>query len=126
MQIILVADDSTLMVKMLESVITIHYGQSRIVTATSGAQAIEQWRAERPCLTILDVHMPDQSGIEVLELIKAEDPNAKVIMLTADRHEETEAQCRRLGADAFVLKGQSAAVHAVIKDLLPQNEGVTA
>ena len=56
-------------------------------------------------LTLLDLHMPDMSGIVVRKQIRALDPQARVIILTGGATSVWENQARELGVTEFLLKG---------------------
>jgi len=104
---VLIADDSELMLRLTE--IAIHQLDETIevIEVKNGQDALEQWCLEQPDLCVLDIHMPRINGIEVLREIKRQDPHAKVLMLTADRHEHIEHACRELGVDMFVKKSEN-------------------
>lgn len=102
---ILVVDDEesirTLLQKMLAS-------QDRtILLAAGGWKAIGVFRRERPDITILDLQMPDVSGLDVLKEIRAMDPSAKVIVYSGTGGGTLEQQARALGARDFVEKWRS-------------------
>ncbi len=61
---------------------------------------------------ILDINMPGMNGLEVLEVIKRDYPDLKVIMLSAMRREEIVKKTLELGADSFVAKPFQASVLA--------------
>ena len=118
---VLIADDSLFMVQAIRRLIELG-GFAVQATATSGDVALEKWLALRPDIAILDVNMPGLDGTEVLRRIKATDPDAKVIMVTADRHEHIEQRCRDLGADEYIRKQDTHAVVARIRQLTHMNE----
>lgn len=78
-----------------------------VFLADSGQKGISMFERTRPLITILDLHMPDLNGIEVLSRLRAIDPKACVIMMTGYGTEEAKAQALALGADAFLVKGFS-------------------
>lgn len=78
-----------------------------VFLADSGQKGINMFERTRPLITILDLHMPDVDGIEVLRHIRAIDPQAYVIMMTGYGTEEAKAQALALGADDFLKKGFS-------------------
>jgi YesN/AraC family two-component response regulator len=65
--------------------------------AADGAEALERWRAERPVVVILDHRMPGMSGLEVAELMLAENPDQKIILFSAFLDAETAAEAQRVG-----------------------------
>lgn len=100
---VLIVDDHPLFCLGLSSLLDA-WGETVVGTAGGGQAALEQARAARPDLVFMDVHLPDMSGFEATELIKAELPRVKVVMLTADDNLESEARSLRSGADAYLLK----------------------
>lgn len=70
----------------------------------SGRDARDAVRRLRPDTVILDIRLPDQSGIALLKHFKARFPEMTVIMLTNLDDARYRQQCRRLGADHFLSK----------------------
>jgi two-component system phosphate regulon response regulator PhoB len=83
----------------------------RVVTASSGDDALEQARRERPSLIVLDLMLPGMSGFDVLEQLRADEPtrDVAVLMLTARREEPDRIQGLSLGADDYLTKPFSPA-----------------
>ena len=101
---ILVVDDNTDSIMILRSILesqgfTVH-------TAQSGLEALEIVTRERPDLVLLDVMMPQMSGIEVLERIKTTHATSKVpvIMVTAKIQDEDVMTGYQHGADYYITK----------------------
>ncbi|HUF65644.1 MAG TPA: response regulator transcription factor [Gemmatimonadaceae bacterium] len=78
----------------------------RVVTAGSGVDALEQARAQRPALMVLDLMLPGMSGYDVLQQIRADGAlkQIPVLMLTARREEADRIQGLTLGADDYLTK----------------------
>jgi two-component system response regulator AtoC len=72
--------------------------------AATGREALQAIQAESPDLILLDVHLPDLSGIEVLEKLKQSGANPSVIMMTADPQLDEVKAALRLGAYDFISK----------------------
>lgn len=75
-----------------------------VVEAETALQALERFEEEAPHLTILDIRLPDGSGIDVLKKIKEQEPNAVVIMITANTTVDNAVAALRLGAFDFICK----------------------
>jgi DNA-binding NtrC family response regulator len=75
-----------------------------VITAEKGIEGLERFIEEGPDIVLLDIHLPDISGINVLESIKKEDPNAIVIMVTAFGDIQTAVKTIKFGAYDFVEK----------------------
>lgn len=78
----------------------------RVATASSGQDAIDIARRERPALVVLDLMLPGMSGFEVLEMLRADDNTREVavLMLTARREEVDRIRGLSLGADDYLTK----------------------
>jgi DNA-binding NarL/FixJ family response regulator len=72
--------------------------------AEDAESALAQFRALAPDITLLDVRMPGASGVDALRSIRAEDPAARVIMLTTSELEEDIFQAIEAGAAGYLLK----------------------
>lgn len=73
--------------------------------ACGGKDAIEQYRAHRPDVTLMDLSMPDLNGIDALIAIRAEFPDARVIVHTTFESEEEVRWAVEAGACGYPLKG---------------------
>lgn len=74
------------------------------VAATRCQEALEAYQKERPSVVLLDINMPDMGGLEALRRFKALDEGAVVVMVTAQRDDETAIEALKRGADGFVTK----------------------
>jgi DNA-binding NtrC family response regulator len=101
-QTILVADDEELLRWAIKEILT-REGY-RVVLATNGREALGMFQQEGPDLCLLDIQMPEMTGMEVLTRIKREDPQALVMMITAYGQVETAVSACRMGAEDFVCK----------------------
>lgn len=70
----------------------------------NGKTAVELYETFKPDISLLDVMMPEYDGFYGLENIKKINPNAKVIMVTADLTYDTEKQLKALNASAVIYK----------------------
>jgi DNA-binding NarL/FixJ family response regulator len=70
----------------------------------SGKAAVELYEQHRPDIALLDVMMPEYDGFYGLENIKKINPNAKIIMVTADLTYDTEKRLKALNASAVIYK----------------------
>lgn len=99
---ILIVDDDVdicfLMATALES------DQIEVLTAHAGDDALTLYRNHLPELVLLDIQLPEMSGIEVLAAMKEMDEDSKVIMVTAYATIETAIQAMKLGALDYICK----------------------
>jgi phosphoserine phosphatase RsbU/P len=100
---ILVAEDHPMSRRMLEAILGSTYC---VITACSGAQAVELARTENPDIVLLDVEMPDMDGFQTLEILKGEviDQAVPVIFLTARTDSESKEKGLAAGAVDYITK----------------------
>ena len=77
--------------------------------AGSGQEALAMWRAHRPDVALMDIRMPNGDGVEAISWIRAEDPSASIVALTAFDHDERVSGALRAGARGFLGKDASGA-----------------
>lgn len=75
-----------------------------VVEAENGVRAVELFQTERPDLVLLDISMPEKDGVTALREIRAADPSAKVIMLSAPGQEPAVLEAIRAGAKDYIVK----------------------
>ncbi len=98
--ILVVDDEPTLRETLAEALEADGY---RVVTAEDGREALTRFRAERPDLILLDLMLPEMSGIEVCRIIRRES-GVPIVMLTAKDSELDKVVGLELGADDYVTK----------------------
>jgi DNA-binding NarL/FixJ family response regulator len=117
---ILAADDHPLIREGISALIGTQSDMRLVAEAATGREAVEQFRAVRPDVTLLDIQMPEMSGIDALIAIRSEFPAAKILILTTYSGDVLAARALKAGACAYVLKG------LVRKDLLDTIRAVHA
>lgn len=103
MKRLLVVDDAILMRKMIRDV-AVEAGWEVAGEARDGAEAVELYATLRPDLVTMDVVMPKMGGLEALRRIRAADPAAQVVMVTALDQKQTLLESIRDGAIDFIVK----------------------
>jgi len=104
---ILVVDDHPIVRQGIRSLLS-NYPEFEIVgEADNGAKALEYVSRLAPNVTLLDIRMPGESGLEILQQIQQMQPGAKVLMLTSFDDDEYVMGALRAGAQGYVLKGVS-------------------
>ena len=98
--ILVVEDETTLRETLIDALESEGF---RVVGAADGRAALAEFRAEAPDLILLDVMLPELSGVEVCRIIRAESP-VPIIMLTARDSEVDKVVGLELGADDYVTK----------------------
>src|ERR1041385_8836331 len=79
---ILTADDHALLRQGIAALVEIEPDMELVAQAATGREAIEQFRRHRPDVTLMDLQMPDISGIEAIIAIRGEFPDARIVVLT--------------------------------------------
>lgn len=90
--------------------------------ARNGKAAVELFINSRPDIVLLDVLMPEYDGLYALEKIREIDPDAKVIMVTADLTADTEKKLQELNATAVIYKPYE--IGSVLDTIDKVNKGV--
>jgi len=102
---ILVVDDHPL---LREGIVAMLRGQSDIALvaeAGNGLEALEQFHAHRPDVTLMDLQMPLMSGTDAIVAIRKEYPDARIVVLTAYDGDVQAARALKVGASGYLLKG---------------------
>lgn len=99
--VVLVADDDMFVRKIIRKGLE---GLADIVEVVDGAEVEEAYRENKPSMVFLDIHLPNQSGIELLPKIKAIDPQAYIVMLSADSSITNVKAAMGQGAKGFLTK----------------------
>jgi DNA-binding NarL/FixJ family response regulator len=79
-----------------------YLGHEVVGVASDGQEALEKYHCTQPEIVLMDVRMPRMDGLTCTSLLAKQDPNAKVVIVTAGRTSEHEA--REAGARGFVEK----------------------
>jgi two-component system chemotaxis response regulator CheY len=99
---IMIIDDSGMTRKMMRAIL--EQAGHEVLEAVDGMSGIEQYFLERPDLVTLDLTMKGMHGLEVLEKLRAMDPNVKVLVATADIQRSTQELAIKGGAAGFLTK----------------------
>ena len=100
---ILIVDDAIFMRRIIKTAL-IESGFENIQEAKDGEEAVRLYKSRKPDIVLLDITMPGKSGIEVLEEIREEAPDAVVIMCSAIGQEKTIEKAVRKGASGYIIK----------------------
>ena len=100
---ILIVDDSRTSRKMLRNILESN-GHEIIDEAVNGQEGVQKFQALKPDVVTLDITMPVVDGVEALKMIKALDPESKVVMVTAAGQKNKMIACIKAGANEFLTK----------------------
>ena len=109
---VLAVDDHPLLREGIAALIANQPDMQLVGEAASGVEAVEKFRATQPNVTLMDLQMPEMSGIDAIIAIRGEYPAARIIVLTTYGGDALAERALKAGAQAYVLKG------LVRKDLL--------
>ncbi len=125
---ILSVDDHPLLREGIAALVATQSDMKLVAEASTGREALEQFRKHRPDLTLMDLEMPDMNGIEATIAICAELPEARIIVLTTYKGDVQILRALKAGARAYLLKSllrkelleTIRAVHAGQKRIPPE------
>ena len=125
---ILVADDHPLLRQGIAGLVADQSDMILVAEASNGREAILQFRAHRPDITLMDLQMPEMNGLDAIVAIRGEFPEARIIVLTAYTGDGQVLHALKAGARGYLLKNllhkelleTIRSVHAGKKTLSPE------
>src|SRR5271156_5379824 len=115
---ILTVDDHALLREGIAALVNTEPDMKLVAEASNGEDAIEKFRSHRPDVTLMDLQMPGLNGIETMNRILSEFPDARFIVLTTYSGDTQVLRALRAGARGYILKGDGRelldSIHAVI------------
>jgi DNA-binding NarL/FixJ family response regulator len=101
---ILSVDDHPLLREGIAALIGIQSDMQLIGEASNGREALEQFRTHHPDVTLMDLQMPEMSGIDAISAIRSEFPDARIIVLTTRAGDFQISRALKAGARGYLLK----------------------
>ena len=125
---VLCVDDHPLLREGIAALIENQSDMELIAEASNGREALECFRQHRPDVTLMDVQMPEMTGIDAISIIRSEFPDARFIVLTTHPGDILVSRALKAGARAYLLKSSVRkelletirAVHAGQKRVSPE------
>jgi DNA-binding NarL/FixJ family response regulator len=125
---IMAVDDHPLFLGGIVALVAHQSDMSLVAEASNGQEAIQQFRAFRPDVTLMDLQMPEMNGLDAMIAIRSEFPDARIIVLTTYTGDVQVLRALKAGARAYLLKNllykelvdTIRAVHAGRKTLSPE------
>jgi DNA-binding NarL/FixJ family response regulator len=102
---VLAVDDHPMLREGIASLLGSQSDMKLVAEASTGREALDQFRQHRPDLTLMDLQLPDMDGIEAMTAICSEFPQARFIVLTTYRGDVQVLRALKAGARAYLLKG---------------------
>lgn len=101
---VLTVDDHPLLREGIGAVVGRQADMAVVGEAANGIEAVRQWRLLQPDVTLMDLQMPDMDGMQALSAIRAEAPQARIIVLTTYRGDALAWRALKAGAVGYLLK----------------------
>lgn len=104
---VVLADDHVFVRDGIKSLLETEVNIEVVGEATDGLEALKMVETHQPDLLILDIRMPNLTGIEVVEKLRGQNNTVKIIMLSMHESEEYVLKSIKAGTDGYLLKGSS-------------------
>ena len=101
---VLSVDDHPLLREGIAALVNSQPDMTLVAEASNGAEAVQIFKQQQPDVTLLDLRLPDMSGIDTLIAIRSEFPEARVIMLTTFEGDVEIQRALQAGARGYLLK----------------------
>src|ERR1700761_2085194 len=102
---VLSVDDHPVLREGIAALISKQSDIELIAEASNGREAVEQFRMHYPDITLMDLQMPEMSGIDAISAIRGEFPDARIIVLTTYAGDVQISRALKAGARGYLLKG---------------------
>jgi len=112
---ILTVDDHPLLRKGIAALVNGEPDLKLVAEASNGNEAIDAFRSHRPDVTLMDLQMPEVDGIDAIDRIRGEFPEARIIVLTTYSGDTQVLRALKAGARGYILKGH---VHKELLDAI--------
>ena len=102
---VMAVDDHPLLRDGISALIGAQTDMELVAEASSGREAVDLFRTHHPDITLMDLQMPEMSGIDTISAIRGEFPDARIIMLTTHAGDVQVSRALKAGARGYLLKG---------------------
>ena len=103
---VVVVDDHPLLRKGIAALVNAETDMKLVAEASTGVEAIRQFRQHRPDITLMDLQMPDMNGIDATTAIRQEFPDARIIVLTTYAGDIQVVRALKAGARGYLVKAE--------------------
>jgi DNA-binding NarL/FixJ family response regulator len=101
---ILAVDDHPIVRQGIAGLVAVHSDMTLVAEASNGREAIQQYRAHHPAITLMDLQMPEMNGLDATIAIRGEFPEARIIVLTTYVGDAQVLRALKAGARGYLLK----------------------
>ena len=105
---VLIVEDHNVVRQGLVALLNVVEGLTVVGEAADGLDAIDQYRKHQPDVTLMDLRLPRMGGVEAIQRIRSEAPQARIIVLTTYDGDEDIYRALKAGARAYLLKGMTS------------------
>ncbi|MFL6628879.1 MAG: response regulator [Vitreoscilla sp.] len=112
---VLCVDDHPIVRQGIAMLLSVEHDMAMVGEASNGREAIQQYRTHRPDITLMDLQMPGMSGLDAISAIRAEFPDARIIVLTTYVGDAQAQRALQAGASGYLLKN---ALHKELLDAI--------
>ncbi|WP_280151845.1 response regulator [Piscinibacter sp. XHJ-5] len=112
---VLCVDDHPIVRQGIQTLLSLEPDMALVAEAANGREAIQQFRAHRPDVTLMDLQMPGVNGLDAIGAIRAEFPHARIIVLTTFADDAQAQRALQAGASGYLLKN---ALHRELLDAI--------
>ena len=117
---VLCVDDHPIVRQGIQTLLSAVPDMALVAEAANGREAIQQFRAQRPDVTLMDLQMPVMGGLDAIGTIRAEFPDAQIIVLTTYADDAQAQRALQAGARGYLLKN---ALHKELLDAIREVKG---
>lgn len=101
---VLSVDDHPLFREGIAGLVAVQADMSLVAEATNGREAVQQFRAHKPDVTLMDLQMPEMNGLDAMTTILSEFPDARIVVLTTYTGDVQVQRALKAGARGYLLK----------------------
>ena len=107
---VLVVDDHPVVCSGIAAIVNGQTDMQVVGIASSGREALSVWERHRPDVTLMDLRMPEMSGVDAIRAIRKTHPRARFIVLTTYQGDQDIERALSAGAQGYLLKGMTGEV----------------
>lgn len=115
---VMIVDDDRIVVRSLATILSAESDVEIVAMATSGNEAVRQFREQSPDVTLMDIQMPHGDGLAAAKEILADNPNARVVFLTTFSDDDYIVRALRLGARGYLIKQDVATIAPALRSVM--------